>query len=69
MKNLFPKLHLPVIVRQNIILTLAASREGICSASDPGLIFDPAQVWITLSGDQKVDKVLLLYTLQFSIFF
>lgn len=60
MKNLFPKLHLPFTGMQNIILTLSANREGICLVSDPGLICDPAQASITLSGDQKLDKVIPL---------
>lgn len=67
MNNLFPMLNLPVIVKQNIILTLSGSREGICSASNPGLIGDLAQAWIMLSGDHNVDKVLTLCTLQPSV--
>ncbi len=41
---------LPVTLNKHIILTRTSNREGVCTATDPGLPLDPAQPHLTLSG-------------------
>jgi len=46
---------LPVTLNKHIILTRTSNREGVCTATDPGLPLDPGQPHLTLSGVQIRD--------------